>query len=801
MAFDPDQYLKGDTSSKGGFDPDAYLSGGKKPAQDKNLSPVDQISEITSRGARETGYVARPGAKPAEQPGFGTTLMQSLAGVPILGAGAKALQLGTRGLPKVAPYTSQFAELMLPKTGRELARTTAAVGTGTAAAYGAGELLPPGTSPVVREAVQFGAGALGELPYAVGQQVQRAARPYFEKGVERAAERVTRAFKPEQIESLPEFRTGKTELRRTIQERLRGAPVTAPETAAQDISTILGTDIAGQTRSAERLAQQLSGRAEARGGRIGAVRNESQIGDDIRAPIQSRLENLAAVRRQNAERLQQEAFGEAFQKEAAGQTVIQTQAAANAQQQIRAMLRNPVTGLIGVPEGETANSLNRVKNLFSGREEIDGTAVVKPPSFEALEVERRLLRDRAAGLPVEGYGAINQQQAGQLADMIEAVQREFSPNFGTFLNQYRKDSEPINDFRKALGRAITGKEDFDITEFKTDPAKLAEKVFSTRDSAKNFVVLTGNNVDLANDLARDYLSSKLDRIGATTGPAILKELKKNEWLNLPEFARVKRDFTEQARVSEFAAQKGTQAIETTAQRVAPMQLETQTRTAPQGFRNLLVGPQNIENVQQATQVLLRQPGGQDTFKQAVRDVLASEPPGQLAKTFGQRIQPALQASGLYSKQELDELGKIVTDLDAVNLAVTRAMSRVESMPGTLSPERRLTQLIQDEVYQTRIGTAVGGTLAGLIASALTNFGVAASAGAGGAGALALAPLMRNYKEYNANIRKAVSDIISDPQRLKQVLSAPEQQRPSILAGMLRSGLYSAATATNEPREQ
>ena len=726
--------------------------------------------------------------------------MQSLAAVPVLGAGARGLQLATKGLPRVAPYTQRFAELMLPKTGAELARTTAGVGTGTALAYGAGELLPPGASPVIREAVQFGAGALGELPYAVGQQVSRALRPYTEGGVERAGERVVRAFKPERIESLPEFREGKTEVRRTIQERLRGQPLFSEQVAAQDLASLLGTDAATQTARAEELGRRLGARVEQRAGRIGTAVSPTTIGTEARDALDSRLQQLKNTRTANAKANEETAFGDAIAKEAAGQRVNTTDAAKQGVVEIDAMLKNPVTKLPNVTLDQVRSQITKVKNLISGNEldPTTGQTVSKPVSFQSLEYLRRFLRDRSSGLPAEGFDAIGQQQAGRLADIVEGIQRDFSPSFGKFLEQYKADSEPINQFRKQIGKSITGREEFDFNEFRVDPAKLARQIFATPTTVQNFITLSGNNTQLVDRLARNYLSSVTQGKNAA---GIASELRKNSWLDMPQFANIKRDFEEQARLAGKAVQRGEQRIAETEARVAPMQLETEKRTAAQGFRQLLVGPSNVQNVQQATQVLLRQPGGQETFKQAVRDTLASEPPGTLRTTFSQRIKPALQASNLYAPNELVELEKIVTDLDAVNLAVTRAMSRVESMPGTLSPERELTQIIQDEVYQTKIGTAVGGTLAGLIASALTNFGVAISAGAGGAGALALAPLMRNYKEYNANIRKAVSDIISDPVRLKQVLEAPEAQRASVLAGMLRTGLYSAGIATNEPQER
>lgn len=776
-----------------------YLDQPKAPSQE--LSAVDQIAEITRRGARETGYTAPEGAQPAPPVSLTQSVLQSMYGIPLMAGGARLAQALTKGMPKVAPYTQRFAELMIPRTGKELARTTAAVGTGTAAAYGAGELLPAGTSPFVREPVQFIAGALGELPYAAGQQLTRATRPYFERGVESAAERVTRAFKPERIESLPEFRTGKTEIRRDIQERLRQAPLTTPETAAQDVSQILGTEAVARRGRAEELGRRLAGRVEARAGRIGQPASATTIGTEARDALDSRLTELKQTRSTNAKANEEAAFGAAVAKERQGLRVNQTEASKQGVAMIDDMLKNPETKLPNVTLPEVRSQLQRVKGLISGRMQNEmGEIVEAPVSFQSLEVLRRFLRDRSSGLPAEGFDAIGQQQAGRLADIVETIQKDFSPGFATFLEQYKRDSEPINQFRKALGKAITGREEFDFNEFRTDPARLANQIFATPKSVQDFITLSGNNVNLVKNLARRYLASAIEGKNAA---GITKELAKNDWLNLPVFADVKRDFAEQARLAGKAVTRGQARAEQARAGTEAMILETPTRTASQGFRGLLTGPYNEQNVRQATAVLMKQPGGVETFKQAVRDTMAAEPPGSLLRVYSQRIRPALQASGLYRPEEINELGRIVDDLDKVNLAVTRAMSRVESMPGTLSPERELTQLIQDEVYQVRVGTTFGGALAGLIAGALTNFGLGYGAvgGVAGTAALTRTPFLRDYREYNANIRKAVSDIISDPVRLRQVLAAPREQQPGILAGMLRAGLYSAATATNAPSEE
>jgi hypothetical protein len=764
------------------------------------LGRVEEIGKITEKGVKESGIPA-PGGKPVEPPGLGEQVLTSLYGIPVLAGGARAAQLATRGLPKVAPYTRQFAEAMIPKTGKELARATGAVTTGTAAAFGAGELLPPGTPGIVREPVQFAAGMVGEAPFYLGTQLSRALRPYTETGVERAGERVTRAFGPEKIEGLPQYAESRKAVEQQLRERLRGKPRTEQQVSAQDVATILGTDISGRAGRVDELARRMGAATERRAGRIGEVRQPSEIGDDARQALQTRLDQLKKTRSDRANTYSQEAFGEAFQKEAAGQSLTNTQAAKNAVQELNTMLRNPVTGTTGVPEGTIRNQINSIKDVLRGRRNVPtptGEVVEQAtrPSFEQLEIIRRNLRDRASGLPAEGYDAIGQQMAGRFADLVEAVQKEFAPNFGKFLDQYRKDSEPINQFKKAIGKTVTEKEDFNFEEFRTDPAKLADRIFATRNSAADFLALSGNDTALVDRLARSYLAAKTE---GKTGDQLTKELRKYEWLNLPAFANVRRDFAEQARLLGKAETRVAERRAPIEAQAETLTLETATRRPEEGFRRLLTGPANVQNIQQAAQILGRTPGGQEAFKQAVRDTLSTEP--DIAVAFGQKIKPAMQASGMYSPDEINEVQSMVNAIDSFSKQINTAVSRAQAMPGVESSERQLTRLIQDEVYQMRVGTGVAGALLGLVASGLTNLGVT-TGGLGGAGAaIAGAPLLTRYREYNANIRKAVSDIVSDPEKLRQVMSAPRDQQPTVLARLLRTGLYSAVTATNEPPEE
>ena len=202
-------------------------------------------------------------------------------------------------------------------------------------------------------------------------------------------------------------------------------------------------------------------------------------------------------------------------------------------------LENPETKLTNVSIDAVKNQLKQVKKALEPRVVDEATGVVsgKDVSFEGLENLRRFLRDRAYGLPAEGFDAIGQRQAGELADAVEAIQKEFSPSISKFLQQYKADSEPLRIFKTKLGQALVGKEEFDMTRFATDPAELADKFFKSETGVKDlmqllgkdFVSVIGKDVKNAEQIARGYVASKLE---GATGKDVESFLSKNkDWIN------------------------------------------------------------------------------------------------------------------------------------------------------------------------------------------------------------------------------------------------------------------------------
>ncbi len=276
---------------------------------------------------------------------------------------------------------------------------------------------------------------------------------------------------------------------------------------------------------------------------IGQAQTPTELGTSIRQKFYSTFDNLRNIRQTNVEKNKTAAFSEALSKEQTGQRYQSTKAYQDALQSIGNERRNPETKLENVPVGEVQNALEKLYQQIT-----DGKL-----SFEGLEVLRRSLRDRSSGLPAEGYDAIGQQQAGRLAGYVENIQREFSPTFSKYLEQYKIDSKPLNDFKTKVGQAMVGKEDFDFTQFKTDPATLGNSVFKTASTVKQLINVAGEKE--SEDLARAYLADKLRN--AKSKDAIKKVLDDSrDWIGyFPGLSKQISEVADSVGVAKTVAEK------------------------------------------------------------------------------------------------------------------------------------------------------------------------------------------------------------------------------------------------------
>ena len=290
-------------------------------------------------------------------------------------------------------------------------------------------------------------------------------------------------------------------------------------TAAEQRAAIAGKAEEKAGRGGEIALKPLPGvSTEMEAGRFKPIAQTAQdIGTKIKDSANKVMDRLKATRDTNAKINKQAAFGEAFEKEALGQSIKDTKAYNNALEEIDTMIKNPTTGLSNAPVGEIENQLKKVRGILDRTiVDVDGTVISRmPASFEGLEDARRFLRDRSYGMPAEGYDAISQQMAGRLADRIEAIQKEFSPKIEKFLTQYKKDSEPLRVFQSKVGKALT---DVQLPGGGTNFASVSSqdipgRVFKSKENYSALVDAFGGDRKLAEAEAKRYFASQLESKG------------------------------------------------------------------------------------------------------------------------------------------------------------------------------------------------------------------------------------------------------------------------------------------------
>ena len=318
---------------------------------------------------------------------------------------------------------------------------------------------------------------------------------------------------------------------------------------------------------------------------IGTPATETQTGQSIREVILPEYSRLKQVRDSNADKNFGDVFAFAKLQEQQGKKPSQTQAFANFSKQVSDAMTDPVTGLANVPEGAIKQQLLAISKALQDKttKEIGGEVVEIPNqqlSFQGFETLRRVLRDRASGLPAEGADAISQDTARKLAEGVESIQKEFSPGITKALEQYKADSAPLNEFRAKLGQAIVGKEDFDMGRFVTDPASVAKKTFTTETAIKDLIQFSGGRTDKLESIARNFVANKLKDADAKQIQSYLKS--NNDWLNERTFPKLFNDLTTAAqsigRAESFGSSRGTLA---SALRTEARGLPTTSQTAAQ----------------------------------------------------------------------------------------------------------------------------------------------------------------------------------------------------------------------------
>ena len=774
-------------------------------------SGADQVTAITrqaetqrragltdeQRRAEDEARARAPKAEPYSPLQAG---LSAAAAVPILGAGARAAQLGLRAYPRLSPYAGRLSEMLLPRTGRELVGRGALTAAGGAGAQAVSNVLPEDTSPLARQGIELATGMAVEGAAGATRSAARALRPILPGGAERAGERVVRQLQPEVIESIPASQESKRQILRSLQERLRGGKGIGEEVDVGDVARLLGVDAAATRRRGEILGQQLAAGTERRLAAISQPRTATEVGEEARTLATSRLQSLKDARQAATDVNKSEAFQMARSQEVAGRRVNDTNAFKQAEADLKAMKIDPETKL-PLTTGATGGQIDEVRRELTGviLDPLTGETKKVGVSFQKLEDLRRRLGDRASGLPETGFDAIGQQMAGRLKTMVENVMKEFTGgkldvetglvkggSFEKYLKDYAEASKPINQFATTVGQKLTATLEQPRGVFATDPMALPKSIFSSPRNVDDFIELTGGDKAAVERLARNYVSEQL--VGKSP-----KQI--NDFLNtnrnwLAKFPVLRDDFAAFAKKAEQEARLQPRIAARTEARAGRFELGRDPAEQARRFKDLVVGTGRPEDIAAAGRVLGQTEEGRQAFRGAMQEVLGTTAPGSLERQFRDRIRPAMKASGLYTEDQLKVADDAVADIVKVQLAVQQAMSRASQIPGAESDASRLTRLINEEVAQMKKGGVMMGGIVGTLLSGLRYFDLPSPSmqqlGLGGGAAALL--FKDSYLQYNNRIREAVDKIVTDPERLEQILKAPPQQRDGVVGALLRQAI-------------
>lgn len=312
---------------------------------------------------------------------------------------------------------------------------------------------------------------------------------------------------------------------------------------------LLLSDAQAQANRAREVAAKMQSRAtqSLREGRapltqVGAAQAPSEAGSNIRNAVAARYQKLREVREQQVKANKSDAFTSALAREQSGERVKNLPTFAALEKSIDDALTAPTTGLVNVSVPQMRTQLQSIRKALRPTRKVtteDGKTmeVADDISFEALENLRRFLRDRSFGLPAEGFDAIGQQQAKDLAKGIESVMEQFSPKVRNYIDGYAQASEPLRAFRTQLGESVLKTSKVDKNRFVVDEAALAGRFFKSQRSVDDLRTMLGDDADKAEQIARNWVADQLQNADSAAVRTKLTEWR--DWL--PSFPRLKQE--------------------------------------------------------------------------------------------------------------------------------------------------------------------------------------------------------------------------------------------------------------------
>jgi len=304
---------------------------------------------------------------------------------------------------------------------------------------------------------------------------------------------------------------------RTTVEKMRA------EAAAR--ATTLNKAAGGKLATANRVLAM----AEPELKNVGQVRELSDIGTDMRNSVMSKYGAELQARGQAYKQTLAERDAIVQRREAAGETVDNTQgmkdlkAFLGKQTLSTAVGRAAAKGLKPVAEPGIVGTYARIqdalatKRFDTGMVDANGQPIVQTfkNSFDALDQIRRKLGDVVKNRDVEGFSTLTHQQASDLYARISKIQEEFvgtrpdGTNIQKELQEgYAGASGELAKFETKLGKKATALDRVNMEQFAGDAKSLPKNAFQSQQSVRDLKELVGNP-EQVNRMAGDYAARSL----------------------------------------------------------------------------------------------------------------------------------------------------------------------------------------------------------------------------------------------------------------------------------------------------
>jgi hypothetical protein len=410
------------------------------------------------------------------------------------GAGAAAIKALT-GRETALPTTEEIRSI-LSKVGVPQPRPDVS-GFVTAGELGAG-LVPTGLSGVLGG--KFLAGTpVGESLRGVKTARGAAALTKEAKAAEEEAFRrlsKERGFSEEQINKELE--------RRSLAQRTGEKQVAASQRSLADV---LGTRIGPEFGVAKPIPQ-----------------TTGEVGTYMRDQAENFLNAIKTRRSEAAETNFKNTLASAREKEAAGQIIQNTEEFGKLisflDNRIKVITDPTVRrDLETIKKALTSGGVQRLsegeRRALAIRNNVPlnqvPTEANVPATFEGIEIMRRRIGDAAFGSPEEGYKAIGQNLAKDIYKTLTESMRKYDSNFGKYLDDYKKLSEPIEVYGTKVGKGITETQDASGKYYAKTAEQVAKDIFSSPEKYAQFVDAVGGNKQITEAAARRYFSGQLEK--------------------------------------------------------------------------------------------------------------------------------------------------------------------------------------------------------------------------------------------------------------------------------------------------